>query len=127
MDETWTYAPAAEGTWNSYEGIVAANAENKTYDSHYLVGNYYQLNTATAGTGGTIYGGVAPSSICPKGWALPTYQQAGEQLASYGITNRITGTVDGVAYDILFGMSQIIQANNYFPRFTGMQVRCVAR
>ncbi len=41
------------------------------YDAHYLVGNHYQWNTATAGTGGTIISGQANGSICPKGWKLP--------------------------------------------------------
>lgn len=41
------------------------------YDAHYLVGNYYQWNAATAGTGGTITNDDAADSICPKGWHLP--------------------------------------------------------
>jgi len=52
------------------------------YDAHYLLGNYYQYNTSTAGTGGeNISSGEngdsnakpwnAPESICPKGWKLP--------------------------------------------------------
>lgn len=41
------------------------------YDAHYLVGNHYQWNTATAGTGGVITSGQASGSICPKGWTLP--------------------------------------------------------
>ncbi len=36
------------------------------------LGNHYQWNAATAGTGGTITGVQASSSICPKGWKLPT-------------------------------------------------------
>jgi uncharacterized protein (TIGR02145 family) len=42
------------------------------YDAHYLVGNHYAWNTATAGTGATITNGQASGSICPKGWKLPT-------------------------------------------------------
>lgn len=43
------------------------------YDEHYAVGNYYEFNTATAGTGerATVSGVVASGSICPKGWKLP--------------------------------------------------------
>ena len=44
---------------------------NNTYNAHYLVGNYYQWNAATANTGNTIMGADAPGSICPKGWRLP--------------------------------------------------------
>ena len=41
------------------------------YDAHYLVGNYYTWNAATAGTGQAITSGQAAGSICPKGWRLP--------------------------------------------------------
>ena len=50
---------------------------DQTYDAHYLVGNYYQWNTATAGTGVTTTAATAESdtdasdSICPRGWQLP--------------------------------------------------------
>ena len=50
---------------------------DQTYDAHYLVGNYYQWNTATAGTGVTTTAATAesdadaPDSICPRGWQLP--------------------------------------------------------
>ena len=43
----------------------------QTYDAHYLVGNMYQWNAATAGTGSTITSTEVPSSICPAGWELP--------------------------------------------------------
>ena len=49
-----------------------ATVSGNQYDAHYLVGNYYQWNTATAGTGGLMETGEATSSICPKGWRLPT-------------------------------------------------------
>ena len=49
-----------------------------TYNAHYLVGNLYQWNAATAGTGGTITSAEAKDSICPKGWRLPTSTRSGE-------------------------------------------------
>lgn len=45
---------------------------NKDANAHYILGNHYQWNAATAGTGGTITSGQATGSICPKGWKLPT-------------------------------------------------------
>ena len=48
------------------------------------IGNYYNWYTATAGTG--VYSNVntvAPSSICPKGWRLPTGSNSGEGRALY--------------------------------------------
>ena len=51
---------------------------DQTYDAHYLVGNYYQWNAATAGTGAaastatsTTGHAEATDSICPRGWQLP--------------------------------------------------------
>ena len=56
----------------TYE-VTVVDEQAKTYDAHYLVGNYYQWNAATAGTGGTdVVGEDATDSICPKGWKLPT-------------------------------------------------------
>jgi len=54
----------------------------KLYDAHYLIGNYYSWNLATANTGKTISatGTQARNSICPKGWKLPT---SGTQLSQY--------------------------------------------
>ncbi len=64
-----------------------------TYDAHYLAGNYYQWNTATAGTGGTQITANkdnpvnASNSICPKNWRLPTSQMSTYSLDSkYGPT-----------------------------------------
>ena len=48
--------------------------------AHYIVGNHYQWNAATAGTGGSITEGQATSSICPKGWRLPTSGVDGSEL-----------------------------------------------
>ena len=46
--------------------------------AHYILGNHYQWNAATAGTGDTVTGGQATNSICPKGWRLPTSGSSGE-------------------------------------------------
>ncbi len=67
---------------SSAEAISKAASEGNSYDAHYLIGNYYQFNAATAGSSvnassptsaGTDASKLtdAPSSICPKGWQLP--------------------------------------------------------
>ncbi len=65
---------------NDYNGL----SKGGEYDAHYLLGNYYQWNTATAGSGGEIVSSGtegdnanfipnnAKDSICPKNWQLPT-------------------------------------------------------
>ena len=61
--------------------------DGNIYDAHYLAGNYYQWNAATAGTGGeSVTSGNATGSICPKGWKLPT--SGNSNLGSFGgLTN----------------------------------------
>ncbi len=101
--------PAQEYAPNEYHGIIAVDFVNQAYDQHYLTGNYYQWNTATAGTGSTIYGTPATNSICPKNWKLPTagdnnHPTEGEYYAlldKYGIATTVSGTgIDGEQYHI---------------------------
>ena len=74
--ETWTI-PAS-----SVSGFIAQNTNNAYLDSTY--GGYYSFYTATAGTGGTnLTSGNAPSSICPKGWRLPSGGDTGEFLTLF--------------------------------------------
>ena len=65
--------PPTTDSWNNNGAYV---------DSTY--GGYYTFYTATAGTGGTsLTSGNAPSSICPKGWRLPTGGDSGEFQTLY--------------------------------------------
>lgn len=79
------------------------------YDAHYLAGNYYQWNAATAGTGGTITNQNATGSICPKNWKLPssgdntTKGTLGYLLSQYGVASSLSGTssVNNNTYNIV--------------------------
>ncbi len=93
-------APEWKGTWSYQEHGTAVNDATHEYDPHYLVGNYYQWNTATAGSGGSNGDVNATDSICPKGWKLPTSGDMTKsnnllngsvynQLAGYGLTAEI--------------------------------------
>ena len=70
----WKDAAAGNGGDISADGLVAADIETKTYDAHYLIGNYYQYNAAVAGGAPKEIDTQRdlPNSICPKGWRLPT-------------------------------------------------------
>ena len=76
----------------TYE-VTVVDEQAKTYDAHYLVGNYYQWNAATAGTGGeSVTSGNATGSICPKGWTLPTSDNSnpgsfGGLTSAYSLSN----------------------------------------
>ncbi len=65
--------------------VSAVSPDGSQYDAHYLIGNFYQWNAATAGTGEKVVdaGKDATSSICPKGWRLPTNAQQGALVAAY--------------------------------------------
>ena len=68
------------------ESASVVNIPNGTYDAHYLTGNYYQWNAATAGTGDeSVTNGDAVDSICPKGWRLPSRGDSDETNEFYGL------------------------------------------
>ena len=68
----WTDATNLTPAETEWTGSVDNTVSGNTYDAHFLIGNFYQWNAATAGTGGTITSQDATDSICPKGWQLPT-------------------------------------------------------
>ena len=82
--------PMDDGTTDT---VISGN----TYNAHYLVGNYYQWNAATAGTGDTITSTNAIDSICPKGWRLPTSNNSNSGsfqalMSAYSITSNADST-----------------------------------
>ena len=75
------------------DGNATDVISGSTYNAHYLVGNLYQWNAATAGTGGTIDNyATATDSICPKGWRLPTSRSGGKFDTLVGGLNSTTIT-----------------------------------
>ena len=61
---------ASDGTYE----VPVLDEQKKTYDAHYLVGNYYSFEAATAGTSANAASDSdAVGSICPKGWRLPSH------------------------------------------------------
>ena len=91
---------------------VTYDASSQTYDTHYLAGNYYSWQAATAGTAPSG-SGTASSSICPKGFELPTSGSSFNStpgsfynlLNQYGLTGSPTS-----------GNNNIIKAPLYFVR-----------
>lgn len=60
-----------------FEAYSTPTESNSAEKAHYILGNHYAWNTATAGTGGLTTSGQAKNSICPKGWKLPAYSDSG--------------------------------------------------
>ena len=85
---------AAHYIWPSTEIVDVVDESAGVYDAHYLIGNYYQWNAATAGTGNVITTGTATSSVCPKGWHLPT--QSGD-TSFYNLISHYPGLVENLS------------------------------
>ncbi len=72
----------------------SASGACRIYDAHYLVGNYYQWNAATAGTGEGITDSNASGSVCPKNWKLPSSNATTDgtfayMLQQYGVQSKV--------------------------------------
>lgn len=116
-DSEWSNTFSAQnGTWrdlgtdNTYSGLIAADITTKTYDSHYLIGNYYRYPTITANSGTLLSDKQnAVDSICPKGWKLPTAGPDTQKVngsyaflaAQYGIYGALSGnsSTNGLGID----------------------------
>ena len=74
------------------DGVII---DGSTYDAHYLAGNYYSWEAATAGTGSsaTSSGSKAADSICPAGWQLPQSgsSSSSSSLCPYSFYALVTG------------------------------------
>lgn len=93
--------------------VAPVSADNNT-NAHYLVGNYYQWTTATAGTGKDITEGQAEGSICPSGWKLPTAGSGGEFVAlvdALGGTSSANSITDAPFYGVRGGL---VWQDSYF-------------
>lgn len=100
-----TAAPAITGSYTGYR-FPRFNNQNTTlpatlmYDTSgntYGYGNYYTWPAAVADTGYYTSGSVTTTSICPKGWHLPT---GGSATAEFGSLDTImggTGAYQGTA------------------------------
>ncbi len=86
--------PYINTTVRSAEGAEhQLKAGDYVFDAHYLTGNWYTFNAATAGTGGKLISVDSVGSVCPAGWRLPdidvadatgTHKNFGGLWASYG-------------------------------------------
>ena len=118
-----TYVATGSGTT-----IQTTDAATQTYDAHYLVGNYYSYNAATAGTGGNLSTGDAAGSICPKGWHLPDGDSSANGsyaylLAQYGITSSVAsadGMYNVAASPLYFVRSGIVNSAYGTIRYAGV-------
>lgn len=118
------------GTWNGEAAFVTVFPNNPndlnqggTYDAHYLTGNYYQFNLITAGSASDRVNGDTPSTLCPKGWTLPSanhansgsYQYLVQQYLPNGFSSSaITGSDDALAGSKLWDLNSDPPIYNLF-------------
>ena len=103
------------------------SVEGNTYDAHYLAGNYYSWEAATAGTGHsyTSAGAEAPDSICPAGWQLPLSHSSNDAVSGsfynllnqYGFTSSTGSDANSITRAPLFFVrSGYVYPANYLYR-----------
>lgn len=110
---------------NFYTNNAQQTVVDNQYDAHYSVGNYYQWNTATAGTGGTMSTTTpASGSICPKGWKLPTATTEDSFTALKQAVGGSSAFTDSVATDApyYFVRNGYIFQSSIFLAYAGTDV-----
>lgn len=116
--------PSCQNYWQNTSGMTAmtesradgVTVEGNTYDAHYLVGNYYSWEAATAGSGSSLSSGDAADSICPAGWCLPAYSGIGSYISltsAYGISSDTAGGTAMVSSPLYFVRSGYVDAGSY--------------
>ena len=101
--------------------IDGASVDGNTYDAHYLAGNYYSWEAATAGTGHSYASPDAQAleSICPKGFELPP--NAGDNsynslISAYNISSNTTGGTAMRSAPLFFVRSGYVNPTGYLNR-----------
>ena len=121
----WEWANAANSTLVAVECTKWAGSGTAKkcvagrYDEHYLIGNYYQESAVMAGTNALVGSGEeAPSSICPKGWRLPTGGKVGSQfgklLTTYGYAG--VGDANNLPLQHTIGKDELMAEPIYLTR-----------
>ncbi len=120
VSSNWTL-PAANGAFPNSCVDTAYNTKSSTDAATYTsYGNYYNWYAATAGTGTcAMASGNAASSICPKGWSLPTGGQGGQFEDLYDQYPSATGFLSAPLNFILSGYrddggSQYVDNGGYY-------------
>lgn len=67
-------SPPYSQDWSYTETGATYDEEGRRYDAHFLVGIYYQFMAATAGSYVAV-SGIPTSSVCPRGWRLPLFEE----------------------------------------------------
>ena len=98
------------------------SVQDGQYDAHFLVGNHYSFQAATAGSAPSGSGD-APDSICPAGWQLPRYTSSSNAdyrnlLVEYGLNS---SNPDGAlnTAPLYFVRSGYVYPSNHYLNLAG--------
>ena len=91
---------------------VTYDDSTQTYDAHYLAGNYYSWNAATADS--VSGSGVATQSICPKGFELPPLSSYSTLIDVYGISYNATGSAAMRSAPLFFLRSGFVNSGSHY-------------
>lgn len=92
---------------------------NGDMEAHYILGNHYQWDVATTGADGAIAEKQAASSICAKGWRLPTSANSGEfqrLMDAYSVGDNVPKLTSAPLYFVRGGY---VDANTSLFSFAG--------
>ena len=108
QDAGWT--SVANLTPSSTALASGTAISGNTYDTHYLVGNYYQFNTAAADSSRDQTNLDVSDSVCPRGWGLPNQSAYSTLLSAYDYSN---STNDGA----IAGAPLYLQLSGYIDYY----------
>ena len=108
QDAGWT--SVANLTPSSTALTSGTAISGNTYDTHYLVGNYYQFNTAAADSSRDQTNLDVSDSVCPLGWGLPSQSGYNALLFAYGYSD---STNDGA----IAGAPLYLQLSGYITYY----------
>lgn len=108
QDAGWT--SVANLTPSSTALASGTAISGNTYDTHYLVGNYYQFNTAAADSSRDQTNLDVSDSVCPRGWRLPNQSAYSTLLSAYDYSN---STNDGA----IAGAPLYLQLSGYIDYY----------
>ncbi len=133
VSSNWTLPASSDSSWSTDNGTaqmrngksgmtVSSNlsGDGKGWRSGF--GNYYSWAAATAGTGTTsVTSADASSSICPKGWKLPTYSgdysfsNLTSTKSSWLTGQTINGTANMSGYYFGSTATNLAKGANFWP------------
>ena len=113
VTSNFTLTASDSGTWCTENSAACIDKSMVLNSSNATYGTYYNWYAATAGTGKySMSSGNVSSSVCPKGWRLPTGGSGGELQTLYNNYNSAALMMGVPAFFVLSGYRSNNRTNN---------------